>query len=193
VIRPKFLKSVLLAFLFVTVAGAAQAAAGPSDGFTPARIVASRFFSIQLAPGVDELALITSLGLGPDSKVLAGQSLSASNNLGSLLDALFIWACGVLDMQLYSYRGTIKVVRDQNELADIYLRLYGTERRSERGFYIYELNTLYVTAQDFTKEIVGHEMGHAIISNFFVVQAPEKVQEVLAGYIEYQLRKKNIP
>jgi hypothetical protein len=193
VIRPKFLKSFLLAVLFTAVAGAAYAAAGPSDGFTPARIIASRFFTIQLAPGVDDLALVSSLDLGPDSKVLAGQSLSSPNNLANLLDALFIWACGVLDMQLYSYRGTIKVVRDQNELADIYLRLYGTERRSEKGYYIYELNTLYVTAQGFTKEILGHEMGHAIISNFFVVQAPEKVQEVLAGYIEYQLRKKPRP
>jgi hypothetical protein len=96
-------------------------------------------------------------------------------------------------MQLFSYRGTIKVVRDQKDLADIYLRLYGTERRSERGFYIQELNTLYVTQQDFTKEIVGHEIGHAIIGNFFVVPAPTKVQEVLAGYIEYQLRKKKAP
>jgi hypothetical protein len=192
--RPKFLKSVLLAgFFFAAVAGATQAAAGPSDGFTPARMIESRFFSIQLAPGVDEPGLVVSLGLGPESKVLAGQTLSSPNDLANLMDAFFIWACGVLDMQLYSYRGTIKVVRDQNELAGIYLRLYGVERRSDKGFYIYELNTLYVTAQDFSKEILGHEIGHAIISNFFVVQAPEKVQEVLAGYIEYQLRKKPRP
>ena len=190
---PRILKSVLFAVLFAAVAAAAQAAPGPSDGFTPARIIASRFFTIQLAPGVDEPTLVSSLGLGPESKILAGQSLSSPNSLGNVMDAFFIWACGVLDMQLYSYRGTIKVVRDQSELADIYLRLYGVERRSEKGFYIYELNTLYVTEQDFTKEILGHEMGHAIISNFFVVQAPAKVQEVLAGYIEYQLRKKSPP
>jgi hypothetical protein len=190
---PKILKSVLLALLFTAWAVAAHAASGPSDGFTPSRIIATRFFTIQLGPGVNELSLVSSLDIGPDSKVLAGQSLSSSNDLASLVDALFLWACGVLDMQLYSYRGTIKVVRDKSELADIFLRLYGTERKSERGFYIYELNTLYVTAQDFTKEILGHEIGHAIISNFFVVQAPEKIQEVLAGYIEYQLRKKTTP
>ena len=99
---------------------------------------------------------------------------------------------GTLPVDIH-FRGTIKVSRDETELADIYLRLYGTERRSEKAFYIYELNTLYVTEQDFTKEILGHEMGHAIISNFFVVPAPEKVQEVLAGYIEYQLRKHTLP
>jgi len=191
--RPQILKSFLFAVVLTAAASAAWAAAGPSDGFSPARKIESKYFSIQLAAGVDELNLVSSLDLGPDSKVLAGQSLSSPNNLGNLLDALFMWACGVLDMQLYSYRGTIKVSRDENALADIYQRLYGTERRSEKGFYIYELNTLYVTEQDFKKEILGHEMGHAIISNFFVVPAPEKVQEVLAGYIEYEMRKKPRP
>lgn len=187
------LKRVLLAILMAAAAGVVQAATGPSDGFTPTRKIESRFFSIQLGPGVDEASLVASLGLGPGSRVLVGQSLPTPSDLGNLMDAFFDWACGVLDMRLYSYRGTIKVVRDQAELGNIYLRLYGTERRSERGFYIFELNTLYVTAQDFTKEILGHEIGHAIISNYFVVPAPEKVQEVLAGYLEYQLRKKTPP
>jgi len=36
---------------------------------------------------------------------------------------------------------------------------------------------------------LGHEIGHAVISNYFVVQPPIRIQEVLAGYVEYQLRK----
>ena len=168
----------------------ALAAVGPSDGFSAARKIESRYFSVQLAPGVDESQLITSLNIGPESKVLAGQSLSAVSSLGDVLDALFVWACGVLDMQLYSYRGNIKVVNSESALADVYRKLYGMERTGEKGFYIYEINTLYVSQDDFTKEIVGHELGHAIISNYFVVQPSAKVQEVLAGYIEYQLRKK---
>ena len=38
------------------------------------------------------------------------------------------------------------------------------------------------------KGILMHEMSHAIISRFFPVPAPVKVQEVLAMYVEYNLQ-----
>jgi hypothetical protein len=171
--------------------------AGPSwavdDGFPSGKKIVSRYFTVTLAPGVDEGALVSRLNIGPQHKILAGESLKgvtySPNNLGDLLDALFGWACGVLDMQLYSYRGEIKVTADAKQLSAVYQKLYGRDSRSDKGFYIFEVNTLYVTADAFTREIVGHELAHAVISNFFVVQPPEKVAEVLAGYIEYQLRK----
>jgi len=169
----------------------AFAAPGPSDGFVAARKIESRFFSIQLARGVDEPALVMSLDIGPEHKVLAGQDLSA-DSLGELLDTLFIFASKALDMELGSFRGSIKVLKDQAEIGEIFQRLYGSSRSPERGFYIYEMNTIYVTEDYFTKEIVGHEMGHAIVGNYFVVQPPEKVHEVLAGYVEHRLRKKSL-
>ena len=140
---------------------------------------------------IDEAALVQSLDIGPEHMMFSGQGSFSPHDLGDVLDALFSWAGGYLDMQLYSYRGNIKIVRDEKGLADIYRSLYGVEHTGEKGFYVYEGNTLYLVADDFTKEIVGHEIAHAIISNFFVVQPPAKVQEVLAGYIEYQLRKKS--
>lgn len=172
-------------------------ALGPQDGFTAAKKIEGRYMTVELAPEVEQLALVQSLNIGPQDKILAGQYSGSpqfsSNNLGDLMDAFFLWSSNVLDMQLFSFHGTIKVTRDEAELAEIYRRLYGTERAGEKGFYIYDINTVYVAAPDFTREIVGHEMAHAIISNFFVVQPPMKVQEVLAGYIEYQLRKKPLP
>jgi hypothetical protein len=185
---------VLTLCVVLTLAGSGAAfARAPEDGFVSARKMESRYFTIQLSPGVDEFPLIQNLGVGPEHKILAGQAIGgaqfSSNSLSDILDAFFLWSCSVLDMQLYSYRGNVKVVPDESSLADIYRRLYGMERKGEKAFYVYEVNTVYVAAQNFTKEIVGHEVAHAIISNFFVVQPPEKVQEVLAGYIEYQLRK----
>ena len=38
-------------------------------------------------------------------------------------------------------------------------------------------------------KVLGHEIGHAVISHYFVVLPSVKVQEVLAVYVEYQLRK----
>ena len=192
------LKPLVLMMGFILAGLAAGAVKGafaqvPKDQFSAARKLESTYFSIELAEGVDELALVQTLGIGPEHKILAGQIPSgaafSSNSLANLMDALFLWSCSVLDMQLYSYRGNLKVVRDEAALADIYRKIYGVDHAGEKAFYIYEGNTIYVTAANFTKEIVGHEVGHAILSNFFVVQPPVKVQEVLAGYIEYQLRK----
>jgi hypothetical protein len=57
------------------------------------------------------------------------------------------------------------------------------------SFYVYDLNTIYVSAGSFKREVLGHEIAHAVISHYFVVQPPMKAQEVLAGYVEYQLRE----
>jgi hypothetical protein len=185
-----------LGVMLMLVAGGPAFARSPQDDFVAARKMDARYFSIQLAPGVEEMDLVKGLGIGPEHKVLAGQSVGSpqfsSNSLGDLLDAFFVWSCNILDMQIYSYRGNVKVVPDEAALADIYRKLYGIERPGEKAFYVYENNTVYVAAPHFVKEVVGHEIAHAIISNFFVVQPPEKVAEVLAGYIEYQLRKPSL-
>ena len=183
----------MLAAALMLIGGSPAFARSPDDGFVAGRKLEARYFSIQIAAGVDELQLVQALDVGPGHKILAGQMAGSpqfsSTSLADILDAFFLWSCSILDMQLYSYRGNVKVVPDEAALAGVYRRLYGEDRPGEKAFYVYENNTVYVAAPHFTKEIVGHEVAHAIISNFFVVQPPEKVAEVLAGYIEYQLRK----
>ena len=184
----KIFIGLMLVFAAAVVLMPAAWALPVNDGFTAAKTVESRYFLIGIAPGVDVDGLLRTLDIPPGHKILSGQSMM-SGSLPDMMDALFLWAGGVLDMQLYSYKGNVKIVADGRAMQDIYRRLYGQESYSEKGFYIFELNTLYMSQDAFTKEILGHEIGHMIISNFFVVQPPAKVQEVLAGYIEYQLRK----
>jgi hypothetical protein len=182
---------VLMALAFVHWAPS-SAARPPEDGFVAAQTLQSRYFTVFVASGTDGSALVRSLNISPGHKILAGYR-GATDNLPDLLDALFVWANNVLDMQVSSYKGTIKITLDGSQLKELYRRLYGIDPRSDKAFYIWETNTLYICSTDFTKEILGHEMAHAIISNFFVVQPPAKVAEVLAGYIEYELRKSSRP
>jgi hypothetical protein len=58
------------------------------------------------------------------------------------------------------------------------------------SFFVNDLNTIYIAADHFDVGVLGHEIAHTVQSHYFVVAAPTKVQEVLAGYVEYQLRKK---
>lgn len=186
-IKACFVISVAVLMVLAAISGVWARPA--DDGFSSAKEVRAQYFTISLAPGVDEESIIRSLDISPTHKILAGKALNQPNTVGNLVDALFLWAGGVLDMQLYNYKGSIKVVRNAAALSDVYRKLYGMNNHGEKSFYIFEINTIYIAATEVTKEILGHEIGHAIICNFFVVPPPAKVQEVLAGYIEYQLRK----
>ncbi len=109
--------------------GVAWAQASVNDGFVPAKKIETRHFTVSIASGVDEGALVQRLNINAGHKILAGQPLQgemfAANSLADLLDALFIWACGVLDMNLYTYRGSIKIVKDLLQLNAVYRTLFG--------------------------------------------------------------------
>jgi hypothetical protein len=182
----------ILGVLFMSPQMAISAEA--RDGFVSQQSIQTKHFSIELAGGVSPTQLADKLNILPVYHLLTISSLKENNNdFGHLIDVLFTWVCQTLDMQLYSYKGIIKVVPTRNDLKAILLKLYGREGHSHQSFFVSELNTIYIAAEDFTKEILSHEMGHAIMENFFVVQPPEKAAEVLAGYVEYQLRKLDRP
>lgn len=188
VVNKVLYSAVSAAIIFFNVSLAAAAAA--DDGFGPSRKIESRYFSVYYAPQLDPLSLLEQLNISAGERVLSGESSQDQGfGLAEALDTLFTRVCGILDMQLYSYKGNIKICLDQPQLAGIYRRLFDKDLGGARSFYVYSLNTIYVSAASFRPGIVGHEIGHAIMSHYFVVQPSVKVQEILAGYVEYQLRK----
>jgi hypothetical protein len=156
------------------------------DGFGAARKEAGKHFTVYYAPALDAVDLAMQLDVRPQ---FAQAGTAGGNGLTEMLDALFTRVCDLLDMHLYSYEGTIKVCRDANQLGSIYRGMF-SQPLMMSSFYVNELNTIYVDKEHFTQWVIGHEMGHAIMCHYFVVPPPTKVSEVLAGYVEYQLRKK---
>jgi hypothetical protein len=161
--------------------GTARAELSRVDGFVAAKRIETAYFTVSLAPGVDEAGLARKLDVRRPARPASG--------LGEVLDRFYEWAGRVLDMQVTGYHGHVKVARDARHLKDIYLRLYGAAATPAKGFYVPEQRTLYVSAPDFTREVLAHEIGHVVVSHYFVVQPSVKAAEVLAGYIEFQLRK----
>lgn len=159
------------------------------DGFGPAKRIETGHFTLYYSSGLDLGELAQGLNIGISDRLLAGQSISSSGDLADMLDVLFTRVCDILDMQLYSFKGNIKVCRDDAQLTDIYTNLFASDLGNRRSFYVYDLNTIYISPESFKREILGHEIGHAIISHYFVVLPSVKIQEVLASYVEYQLRK----
>ena len=162
------------------------------DGFGQARRLEGKHFIIYYAPQLEISALAQQLNIGPTDNLLVGKSMqresSSEAELADMLDTLFMRVCDILDMQLYSFQGNIKICRDYNHLNSIYYNFFNKELKT-RSFYVYSLNTIYISKDDFRREILGHEIGHAVISHYFVVLPSVKIQEVLAMYVEYQLKR----
>lgn len=168
----------------------ATVAYGFDDGFGSSHKVKSKHFVIYHAPQLDTLSLARQLNISSTDKLIAGATGGTGQafDLADAIDVLFIQVCNILDMQLYSYEGKIKICRDYDRLKRIYNNFFGQDLAGMRAFYVYELNTVYISEENFKPEILGHEIAHAVISHYFVVQPSIKIQELLAGYIEYQLR-----
>lgn len=172
----------------------AGVAAAIDDGFGRARKIEGNHFVIYYAPELDLTGLTQQLNVSPSDKLLAGKSsgegFSLEGEFAGMLDTLFSRVCNALDMQLYSFKGNIKICRDLAQLNYIYHNVFNHDPATiTRSFYAYEVNTVYTCPENFTLGIIGHEIAHAVISHYFVVLPSVKVQEVLAAYVEYQLRK----
>jgi hypothetical protein len=158
------------------------------DGFGAAKRIEGEHFIVFIPPQLDQYSLLEKLNIGSSEIALSEGRSSKTNSLAAALDVLYNIVMQTLDMNLYSLQGNIKICRDREHLNRVYENIFGRQLKSS-SFYINEYNMIYISADDFTKEILGHEIAHMIISHYFVVAPPEKVQEILAGYVEYRLRK----
>lgn len=163
------------------------------DGFNYDKKIEGKYITVYCAPGLDVPHLMSQLNIHPSDQILAGQSRKpeghSSEALAPMLDTLFLKVSNILDMHLYSLRTDLKICNTNEELSDIYRRLFNASLGGRRSFYVYDLNSIYVSADAFQPGIIGHEMSHAIIGHYFGIPAPVKVQEVLAMYVEYTLKK----
>jgi hypothetical protein len=140
------------------------------------------------------LKLTQDLHITAADKILAGKNIgediASEPPLPGMIDILYDLVGDMVDMRVYDFKGNIKVCRDQAHLNNIYRNLFGIDLASYIvSFYVNDTNTIYISGENFRREILGHEIAHAIINRYFVVSPPIKVQEILAKYIEYQLRK----
>lgn len=177
-------------FLFLVLASTASVFAQEAD--FPNRLK-STYFEVSYQEGIGPLETARKLHLSSSSHfLLKDDSLSTSENpdeiLAQAIDALFLEVSDILGMKLSQYQGKIKICHDLDALQANYLHRYNRELGT-LSFYDYEGNTIYLSASHLRPGILGHEMAHAILSHFFVILPPVKVQEILAGYVEYQLNK----
>lgn len=121
---------------------------------------------------------------------LSGNGSDIRSVIKDGIDSLFLEVCDALDIALKSYRGSLVVYPD---IVEVSKAASGNSQIIEANLpsiYIPSHNTIYVSFKDITAGMLAHEMAHAVISTYFVVAPPPKMQEILAGYVEYSVRKK---
>ena len=181
----RFLKIIPIAVCFSLIFSLSYAV---NDDFGAAKKIESQHFTVFYAPQLDLSLLLEKLDISAADLVISEVPSVKGNSLATALDTLYSIVMKALDMNLYSLQGNLKICSDRKHLNNVYESIFGRKLKTS-SFYINEYNTIYISADDFTKEVLGHEIAHMIISHYFVVQPPQKVAEILSGYVEYQLRK----
>ena len=181
----RFKKIILIAVCLLIISSLAYAF---DDGFGAAKKIQSQHFIIFYSPKLDPYVLLEKLDIGATDLVISDGPSTKGDGLAVALDTLYNIVMKDLDMNLFNLQGTLKICSDRDHLNSVYESIFGRQLKAS-SFYVSEQNTIYISATDFTKEILGHEIAHLIVGNYFVVQPPQKVAEILCGYVEYQLRK----
>lgn len=156
--------------------------------------IESKHFTISYQKGVDLLGFAYNIKLENSVyfQELGVENIGANSPkelLSQNVEVLFKEISDILDMHLYSYKGNIKIFRNKKALKNFFKRKFGKEFKFH-AFYSHGNNTIYVSADDVKVGMFAHEIAHVIINHFFAVMPPEKVQEILSGFVEYNIKKK---
>jgi len=151
-----------------------------------------KYFTVTVHQGIGRQELLRKLRadyflkMGPAFPT--GKESDADALLSRTLDAIYLAVSDVLDIHMYSFSVDLEIFPDKRALGDELQACLG-RRLDAPSFYFYDRNKIYIAYDEMTVGMLSHETAHAIISHYFVVQPPVKVQEILAGYVEYSMRK----
>jgi hypothetical protein len=179
---PEIFVALMWFFSFVALASAYE------DDFGAAKKIEGKHFVVYYGPQLDLYVLLQQLNIGLGDTLLLNEPAIKGDDFSMALDTFYGRIAHTLDMNLYSLQCNLKICRDDNHLRSVARAIFSRDYQGP-SFYVNELNTIYISADHFTKEVLGHEIAHMIISHYFVVQPPAKVAEILAGYVEYELHK----
>jgi len=160
------------------------------DGYTGSKKIRSKFFTVYAESDGALRSFEYNIDVPSSIRAIIHEPtvLYETGDVGGELDILYLAVSEILDINLRKYSCNVKVCQDAQSLAAVSKKLFGRVI-DVPAFYVLDNNTIYVNGDDVSINVFGHELSHAIQNEYFVVPPPEKIQEVLAGYVEFQLRK----
>jgi len=103
------------------------------------------------------------------------------------VDKIVETICSLLDMHPPNLRFGITLYRTQAEVTTAY-KAQGMTGAAPIAFYSHGARNIAVAIDTITDGILAHEIAHAVISAYFVVPPPARMQEILAQYMDKHFR-----
>ena len=115
------------------------------------------------------------------------------NRITKKVDALHKRVQDILGMRKLMSRETILLYPNKEKLHAAFSRISKKHRLAygkssfPRAWYIHARNSIYINVEDLHEGILAHEMAHAIVDSYLLIQPPESTSEILARYVESHL------
>lgn len=109
-----------------------------------------------------------------------------STKLAKKVDDLVLRVQEILDMRKYMRKVQIDIYPNKEKLQEAYIREVGTSGEY-RAWYMFNKHIIFLQSEDISAGMLAHELGHAVIGNYFQVRPPPATEEILARYIDAHL------
>lgn len=95
----------------------------------------------------------------------------------------------LLDMYPSGLNFNITLYPKDKDVERAFLSMGGlrTFETSPIAFYSHKRRTIYVSLEKLSAGVLAHEIAHAIINVYFDIPPPERMQEILAQYVDRHL------
>lgn len=111
------------------------------------------------------------------------RALTIEDEVRNKIDLISVKVEQVLEMFPPNFNYSVQLCKDMDKIREMFLLLH--KRNWKRpGFYSPVNNTVYLSVKNTNIQVVAHEVGHAVVENYFKVRPPVKIHELLAQYAE---------
>jgi len=95
----------------------------------------------------------------------------------------------LLDMYPFDLSIKICVYQSHRDIESAYSHLtpLGAFGKTPIAFYSHRSRTIYVSVENTGAGVLAHEIAHAVINFYFPEPPPERMQEILAQYVDKHL------
>jgi hypothetical protein len=115
-------------------------------------------------------------------------NLTVSDEVKNKIDIISERVQLVLEMYVKTLKFKVVLLSSAREIRRVYRSKYGRDV-DFISFFSPGEKTIYISVDDVELRIFGHEVGHAVIDQYFGVSPSVKIHEMLAKYAETHLEE----
>lgn len=128
-------------------------------------------------------------GIGKGTLFFSDGTEKNPSETGKKVDSIVDRVSKLLDMYPFDLHFNIQIYQNQKEVKSAYTRMAPASAfgRIPIAYYSHKIRTINVSVENISSGILAHEIAHAVINFYFPEPPPERMQEILAQYVDKHL------